>query len=86
MFYFQDVINIGGRLVDKQKIARIDKSKGVSYFATALMGMVFTSEEMGTCTMTGEVSNFQKKTSTAKSKKQLDPIIRDAFIGNQFQI
>ncbi|XP_018403216.1 PREDICTED: uncharacterized protein LOC108780092 [Cyphomyrmex costatus] len=78
-------LNIGDRTVDKRKVSRIDRSKGLSSFTTALMGIVFSPEEMGTCTMTGEVSNFQKKTissntTIASSKKQLDPVIKDAFI------
>lgn len=52
------------------------------------MGIVFTKEEMGTCSMTGETSNFQKnKCDLAPiEKKQLDPAVRDALIGNLFLI
>lgn len=51
------------------------------------MGIVFTKEEMGTCSITGETSNFQKnKCDLAMEKKQLDPVVRDALISNLFLI
>lgn len=50
------------------------------------MGIVFTSEEMGTCSMTGGMSNFQKKCVASIEKRQLDPAVKDALIGNLFLI
>ncbi|XP_071646806.1 uncharacterized protein [Temnothorax longispinosus] len=82
VFTKTDELNIGGRIIDKRKVVRIEKSKGVSYFVTTLMGIVFTKKEIGTCSMTGETSNFHKnKCDLAPiEKKQLDPAVRDALI------
>lgn len=69
-------------MVEKHKIKRIDKSKGLSYFVSNLMGILFTSEEMATSSITGGSSNFQKNKEAAPMKKQLNPLVKDSLIGN----
>lgn len=79
------LMDFGGRSIDVDRIKRIDKSKGISAYTSALMSVVFTSEEMATSTMTGTVSNFQKnkmeEDQNANKKQELNPFIRDAVIG-----
>ncbi|XP_020298330.1 uncharacterized protein LOC109862644 [Pseudomyrmex gracilis] len=74
----RNMIDFGGRLIEKEKINRIDKNKGLMTYASSLMGIVFNSEEMATSTMTGTVSNFQK--GVGSSKKELNSSVRDAVI------
>jgi hypothetical protein len=71
--------------VEKLKVARLDKNKGVSSYTSALMSIIFTSEEMAHSSMTGTVSNFQRNKDSEingkQGKKELDPSVKEAIIG-----
>lgn len=64
-------------------MSRLNQKKGVSFYTAALMGVVFSQEEMAHSSITGKTCNFLAKTNQEKShvKKMLDPGARKAVTG-----
>ncbi|CAH0562854.1 unnamed protein product [Brassicogethes aeneus] len=78
-------VKFGGCLIEKEKLMRLDKSKGTTYFTTSLMNIFFSKEEMATNSMTGKKVIFQKKNGDDRktaTKKELVSTCRKAVIGN----
>lgn len=48
------------------------------------MGVVFTPDELTTCSLTGSVSNFQKASGAEAKKKLLPQDIKNAVEGMYF--
>ena len=78
------IIYFAGRDVKKESVAWVDPKLPIKLYTTTIMGIVFTSDELATCSMTGSTSNFQQAggAAAAEAKKKLLPqAIRDAVEG-----
>ncbi|XP_077265714.1 uncharacterized protein LOC143899351 [Temnothorax americanus] len=85
-----ETISFGGREVQKKLVSRLNKQKGVSSYTAALMGIVFSQEEMAHSSITGKTCNFLAKTNQKPhAKKMLDPAAREAitdYVLHQFGV
>ncbi|XP_046391830.1 uncharacterized protein LOC124160120 [Ischnura elegans] len=84
-------MNFGGRLVEKERVARVDKSRGISFFTSNIMAVVFYKEEMAKSSITGGECNLNKKKGegTKSNKVLLNVDVRksvEEFIMGQLSI
>ncbi|XP_046399384.1 uncharacterized protein LOC124165889 [Ischnura elegans] len=84
-------MNFGGRLVEKERVARVDKSRGISFFTSNIMAVVFSKEEMAKSSIAGGECNLNKKKGedTKSNKVLLNVDVRksvEEFIMGQLSI